>query len=31
VRRRGARLRARVMTRDGRIVTLDRRLPRACR
>jgi N-acetylglucosamine-6-sulfatase len=31
VRRRGPRLRARVWTRDGRIVTLDRRLPRACR
>jgi N-acetylglucosamine-6-sulfatase len=31
VRRRGARLRARVSTRDGRVVTLDRRLPRACR
>jgi arylsulfatase A-like enzyme len=31
VRRRGPRLRARVMTRDGRIVTIDRRLPRACR
>ena len=31
VRRRGPRLRARVSTRDGRVVTLDRRLPRACR
>jgi arylsulfatase A-like enzyme len=31
VRRRGARLRARVETRDGRVVTLDRRLPRPCR
>jgi hypothetical protein len=31
VRRRGARLRARVSTRDGRVVTLERRLPRACR
>jgi N-acetylglucosamine-6-sulfatase len=31
VRRRGARLRARVITRDGRVVTLDRRVPRACR
>jgi N-acetylglucosamine-6-sulfatase len=31
VRRRGPRLRARVTTRDGRLVTLDRRLPRACR
>ena len=31
VRRRGARLRARVATRDGRVVTLDRRLPRRCR
>jgi N-acetylglucosamine-6-sulfatase len=31
VRRRGARLRARASTRDGRVVTLDRRLPRACR
>ncbi|HEV2875448.1 MAG TPA: sulfatase [Thermoleophilaceae bacterium] len=31
LRRRGARLRARVTTRDGRVVTLDRRLPRACR
>jgi hypothetical protein len=30
-RRRGSRLRARVWTRDGRLVTLDRRLPRACR
>jgi N-acetylglucosamine-6-sulfatase len=31
VRRRGARLRARVWTADGRVATLDRRLPRACR
>jgi N-acetylglucosamine-6-sulfatase len=31
LRRRGARLRARASTRDGRVVTLDRRLPRACR
>jgi N-acetylglucosamine-6-sulfatase len=31
VRRHGPRLRARVTTRDGRIVTLDRTLPRACR
>jgi N-acetylglucosamine-6-sulfatase len=31
VHRRGARLRARVVTRDGRVVTLDRRVPRACR
>jgi N-acetylglucosamine-6-sulfatase len=32
VRRRGrARVRARVSTRDGRVVTLDRRLPFACR
>ena len=31
VRRRGARLRARVTTRDGRVVSIDRRLPRACR
>ena len=31
LRRRGPRLRARVTTRDGRVVTLDRRLPRACR
>ena len=31
VRRRGARLRARASTRDGRVVTLDHRLPRACR
>jgi N-acetylglucosamine-6-sulfatase len=31
VRRRGGRLRARVSTRDGRIITVDRRLPRACR
>jgi N-acetylglucosamine-6-sulfatase len=31
VRRRGARIRARAATRDGRVVTLDRRLPRACR
>jgi N-acetylglucosamine-6-sulfatase len=31
VRRSGRRLRARVMTRDGRIVTLERRVPRACR
>jgi N-acetylglucosamine-6-sulfatase len=31
VRRRGARLRARVWTRDGRIVTVGRRLPRVCR
>jgi arylsulfatase A-like enzyme len=31
VRRRGAGLRARASTRDGRVVTLDRRLPRACR
>ena len=31
VRRRGARLHARVWTRDGRIVTVGRRLPRACR
>ena len=27
----GRRLRARVRTLDGRVVTLDRRLPRACR
>jgi N-acetylglucosamine-6-sulfatase len=31
LRRRGARLLARVETRDGRVVTLDRRLPRLCR
>jgi N-acetylglucosamine-6-sulfatase len=31
VRRRGLRVRARAATRDGRVVTLDRRLPRACR
>jgi N-acetylglucosamine-6-sulfatase len=31
VRRRGARIRARAATRDGRVVTIDRRLPRACR
>ena len=31
VRRRGGRLRARVTTRDGRVLTLDRRLPLACR
>jgi N-acetylglucosamine-6-sulfatase len=31
VRRRGARLRARVRTRDGRVMTLDGRLPRTCR
>jgi len=31
LRRRGPRLRARVSTRDGRLVTLDRRLPQACR
>jgi N-acetylglucosamine-6-sulfatase len=31
LRQRGPRLRARVTTRDGRIVTVDRRLPRACR
>jgi N-acetylglucosamine-6-sulfatase len=31
LRRRGGRLRARVSTRDGRVVTLDRRLPRRCR
>ena len=31
LRRRGARIRARAVTRDGRVVTLDRRLPRACR
>jgi N-acetylglucosamine-6-sulfatase len=31
VRRRGPRLRARVWTRDGRVVTLDQRLPRTCR
>jgi hypothetical protein len=30
-RRKGSTLRARVWTRDGRVVTLDRRLPRACR
>ena len=30
VRRSGPRLRARVTTRDGRVVTLDRRLPPAC-
>jgi N-acetylglucosamine-6-sulfatase len=30
-RRRGARLRVRASTRDGRVITLDRRLPRACR
>jgi N-acetylglucosamine-6-sulfatase len=29
-RRRASTLRARVWTRDGRVVTLDRRLPRAC-
>jgi N-acetylglucosamine-6-sulfatase len=31
IRRRGAVLRARVRTADGRLVTLDRRLPQACR
>jgi N-acetylglucosamine-6-sulfatase len=31
LRRRGGRLRARVTTRDGRVMTIDRRLPRACR
>ena len=31
IRRRGLRLRARVETADGRIVTLDRRLPAGCR
>jgi N-acetylglucosamine-6-sulfatase len=31
VRRRGTMLRARVRTVDGRVVTLDRRLPRFCR
>jgi N-acetylglucosamine-6-sulfatase len=31
LRRRGARLRARASTRDGRVITLDRRLPRSCR
>jgi N-acetylglucosamine-6-sulfatase len=31
LRRRGPRLHARLTTRDGRVVTLDRRLPRACR
>jgi N-acetylglucosamine-6-sulfatase len=31
LRRRGARLRARASTRDGRVVTVDRSLPRACR
>jgi len=31
LRRRGARLRARAWTRDGRIVTVWRRLPNACR
>jgi N-acetylglucosamine-6-sulfatase len=31
LRQRGRRLRARVSTRDGRVVTLDRRLPRRCR
>jgi N-acetylglucosamine-6-sulfatase len=31
VRRRGPRLRARVWTRDGRVVTVGRRLPPACR
>jgi N-acetylglucosamine-6-sulfatase len=30
-RRQASTLRARVWTRDGRVVTLDRRLPRACR
>jgi arylsulfatase A-like enzyme len=30
-RRQHSTLRARVWTRDGRVVTLDRRLPRACR
>jgi N-acetylglucosamine-6-sulfatase len=30
VRRRGTMLRARVRTVDGRVVTLDRRLPRSC-
>ena len=30
-RRRASTLRARVWTRDGRVVTLDRRLPQACR
>jgi N-acetylglucosamine-6-sulfatase len=31
VRRHGAGLRARVYTKDGRVVTLDRRLPASCR
>jgi N-acetylglucosamine-6-sulfatase len=31
LRRRGSRLRAQVGTSDGRLVTLDRRLPQACR
>jgi N-acetylglucosamine-6-sulfatase len=31
LRRRGARIRARAVTRDGRVVTLDRRVPRTCR
>jgi hypothetical protein len=31
IRRRGSRLRARIWTRDGRLVTRDRRLPAACR
>jgi N-acetylglucosamine-6-sulfatase len=31
LRRRGPGVRARVMTRDGRVVTLDGRLPRGCR
>jgi N-acetylglucosamine-6-sulfatase len=31
LRRRGAALWARAWTRDGRVMTLDRRLPRACR
>jgi arylsulfatase A-like enzyme len=31
LRRRGARLRARVSMRDGRLLTLDRRLPAGCR
>ncbi|MGH2716642.1 MAG: sulfatase/phosphatase domain-containing protein, partial [Thermoleophilaceae bacterium] len=31
MRRRGGRLHARVWTRDGRVATLERRLPRRCR
>jgi hypothetical protein len=31
MRRAGGRLRARVRTTDGRVVTLDRRLPATCR